>query len=380
MADKMIININVPSESKQSLISEIRSLSGVAKRAKPVEPDIDSTATFILSSTKKNKEKKKKKESNHGFMVDDDQPSRSSRFRDEPEENDDFLDVDAMMDIISGDDNDDLADDIINEQKGSYERQRKEENAYRKEFAESTALLYDLLDTTSKFSKDLEKRYKVIEGSKARGMGKTSNDLVISIINSKNTMLSIIKEISGTKKTIHDLTLKAESKNKDAGGAKSNEAVASAYFQQMLGYGRNNFVGQMGLNGGITDDQEMDDVLDGVSHSDPIQLDDDLLEMAINRRLNDEGNQFRSSAGSKLIQYENAGIKVFVRRYIDTGAWDFVALDKDNQIVDDYPLPLKSDAGKMSFNDAGSHATDDMARTYKVIELYSSNMDNDDDE
>lgn len=378
MDDKLEINIDLGEE--KDLISELKSLTANhKKKSKNFDLEEDSEPILISSLAKKKKDGKKKKKKK---KLDLDLEFISSGKVGSPEEIKDdeetVFDDDNLIDIdeILNRDDDNIEDPIIDEQKKGYEKRKKDENIFKKEFAEEITLLYSLLDEVNKFSKELEKKYKAVEGSKTRGISKWTTELMNTILSAKSSKLQILKEISNIKKTIADLKIKQDGKKAVAEGEKSVDLLASQYFQNVLKYGRSKFVQEMGT---VHDDEdEIDDLVERIERNKMSYSPDELerIQNYIEERLETEGNPFRSEAGSKYIQYENRGVKICIKRCIDTGEWEFIAIDRDNQQVFDYPLPRKRDVGKVRFSDDGRYATDERGRTYKVIEYFSPDEEN----
>jgi hypothetical protein len=392
----MHINIDLPEEGKLS--DRLRSLPTITSpKRKAKEAPVVESDPLILSSVTKKKEKKKKEKKKKKSDLDTEFMSGggfASTHEDDDENDgydfsvgDNLLDVQAIL-AEDDDDEDDIGDPIINAQRRGYEKRKKDENPFKKEFAEELTLLYDLLDEMNKFSKDLDKQYKSMQGSKVRGMSKYTNELVTNILSSKTNKLQVLKEINSLKKTIADLKIKMDGKNGGAeGGAMNTDMLATQYFQQILRHGRGNFVQQQTGQSRQLDDEDDDGPVDElVAQIEKGKLGYNDSELAdfnslIEERLETEQNHFRSENGSKYIQYENLGVKIKVKRCIDTGEWEFIAVDRDNQIVYDYPLPNKRDVGKMKFSD--TYATDERGRSYALVEYYSGDidsLDNGDDE
>ena len=220
----------------------------------------------------------------------------------------------------------------------------------------------------------MEKDLSSLKGSKVRGVSKYTNDLAELVLSSKQNKLNIIKEINSIKKTIADLTMKAEAKTKDGDNKNNPEYLASAYFKNVLMHGRSNFIDNMtnqDLPNNYPDD-DYESMIDSIEKEDKrdILSEEDIYNKILMDRLEHIGNPYRSSAGTKYIEYENRGVKLFVKKCIDTGEWDFVAIDKNKQQIDDYPVPTKREAGRMKFSDDGEYATDSKGRIYNVIEYF----------
>lgn len=376
--EKYVIHINMPT-AKGSLIDEIKALPKITAppKKKKETPEESVGEPLLLSSVgkkkKKDKDKKKKKSSIETSLISLNDDDGETDIYDSVIESDNLIDIDEILN--REDDEDDIGNPIIDEQRRSYEKRKKDENPYKKEFAEELTLLYDLLDEMNKLSKELDKKYKGIEGSKVRGVSKYTNDMVINMLSAKTNKLQIIKEINSLKKTIADLKIKADAKNGKGGeaGEMSADLMATQYFQKVLQFGRGNFVKQFAGDGSHNDvDDSIDDLVSEIESNKRGYSNHEVedFQQMIEDRLESEENVFRSDAGSKYIQYENLGVKIYIKRCIDTGEWEFVALDRDNQQIYDYPLPSRRDVGKVRFSD--DYATDERGRMYKVIEYFSS--------
>lgn len=387
MNDMYTIEIHLD-DKPISLADEIRSLD-----SKSLKKSKDDEMPMLLSQTAKNvstkesskKEKKKKSKKNKSLLSgafgtdDEDYEEPDSPSRQELDE-DDLLDIEKILSERDGDS--DKA--IIKEQKKNYKKLKKDDNIYKKEFAEELTILYNLLDETGKFGKSLERDLDAIKGSKARGVSKYTNDLAELILTSKNNKLSILKEISSIKKTIADLKIKADAKdkNKNNEGTNNPEYLAAAYFKNVMNQGRSNFVSSFGGGGGASYDR-YDETINRIEamNESPMTNDDyDDYARIMMDRLSADGVNYRSEEGTKYIQYEPLGVQLYVKKCIDTGEWDFIALDKNRQEVPDYPVPTKRDVGRMKFSDDGNYATDSRGRMYNVIEFYLPEDDDDDDD
>ena len=191
-----------------------------------------------------------------------------------------------------------------------------------------------------------------------------------TVLASKVNKLSVIKEIANVKKIVTDFKFKVDAKTKEAEGGNSNDRLASAYLSKIISHGRGNFIRDYGNtkeDEGL-DPRELLGNLRGMSDNDE---DTDRYDQMIQDRLDGMDRPFRSEAGNKYIEYENRGVQIYIKKCIDTGEWHFIALDRDSQQINDYPIPTKRDVGKIKFSNDGNYATDVSGRAYKVIEWYS---------
>ncbi|MMZ42332.1 hypothetical protein D1872_38530 [compost metagenome] len=368
MSERIYISLADPVDNTKDLISEIKTLvPEIPRKVQPKREVIEEAPEpFILSSSKKKdkKNKKKKRKTETDLLMEKLLSINASEELNESQ-------PEYLYDIIEraeeDETDDDLSDEIIEEGKRNYDKMKKEEDQFNKDFAEPMGLLYDLLDDVSKFSKDLDKTYKSMENSKVRGTSKYKNDLIMSMLNAKSTRLSVIKEIGSMKKTIIDLGLKAKDKNKDSDAAQSNDILVSKYMQSVLGdVGRSNFVQSIGAGGGYNPAMDMS----SVSHNHDTSAYDDETDDAIEERLAQlGGNQYRSDEGNLQIMYESMGVTVNIRRYIDSGEYEFYAVDKQGNEIVGYPLPSEDMVGRIKFSSDYRSASDKYGRIYRVNEI-----------
>lgn len=351
---------------------------------------------------KEGSEKKKKKKSKLDF--DFDLISEEKVGEDGEVTSDILIDIDIDVDSIAARFEDDGSNPIVTKEKNKYDKRKKDKNPFKKEFAEETTLLYGLYDEVGQVVKNLEKIIKQSDGSRVRGQSKYYNEAVSNLLNAKNSQLSIVKELNNVKKTIQDLKMKEEAAKRKEGGDGNNMAhAASAFLQQTLQVpgGRNQFLqAARGTSrpaflvdsfakqdegaeyeesdpDAEDDEEEEDEDLRSYKRQTLLDIKDNIpgytsdeidnINQAIAERLEREDNGMRSAKGNKFIEYEKRGVEIKIRRDLDTGEFDFIAVDRDNQVVHDYPLP--ENYGKIKFN--GPVATDRYGESYKVIE-YSS--------
>ena len=360
------VDIKIPLKDNE-LLEGIRSLTT------PIYQKNEKNNSFTLSSISNNKKKEKKKKNkfdNIELMAGGEIKNIAD---DNIERNEDtnLIDIDELL----RDEDDDIGNLIINEQGKNYKKLKEKED-YKKEFAEELILLYRLLDETNVFGKELEKKYKSLDGTKVRGINKFVFDLGLLVLNSKQSKLNILKEISSVKKSIIDLKIKADGKKDAALNTMTSEHLASSYLKAVVNHGRSDFIKEMnnkdtysGIIESINSDSD-DNNIEGYNEKEFSNYNEYIAS-----RLEKENNPFRSSDGSKYIEYENLEVKLHIKKCVDTGELEFVALDKDKQQIFDYPVPTKRDVGKMKFSPDGTYATDSRGRSYRVTEYFSSMSD-----
>lgn len=247
----------------------------------------------------------------------------------------------------------------IDGKKGKKKKKKKEGQSvsHKKEFEPELALLKNLQMEQSKFVDSLQKKYDQLESTKstARGVGKFTTDLIVSLTSARSLSMQLVDKIISTKKIVSDLDFK---ERKEFGAASSSEQqnlsnYASTYLKQVMDAGRNNIVAGNQSNNDYYDSDLGDDI--------------DSLFSSIDESLGDEE---RSPEAEKYLQYENDNVQVKVVYYEGSqdgeseSRYEFVAYDGRGNIIDDYPLPEHS---KISINKTTGMATDKYGSKYPII-------------
>lgn len=365
--------------TRKSLVDGMRALQKT-----PAKPS-DAVSDFLLSdvkksSKKKNKaDKKKKKKKNSDSIIDDGLFISSLRYETtEVDENgdetytsvegDDFLDAVSLY-------NDDIAQDIIEENLGSHKERKKSENTYRREFGDELTLLSTMLNESKALSKEVHKQWKSLTNSKVRGSSKYANELGNLLLSTHTQQLQIVKEISGVKKTIADLSLKdlaRQDRTKASNeGADNNEMLASQFIQSVLKTGRGDVISRLsGQQSNLQSDDS--DLLDFVENNRNNYNDteyDDFNDI-INRRIASETS--RGHEENMYIQHEADDVQLKVKRCLDMeDEWEIIAVDRDNIQIPHFPVPNKAAWGRVQWADDNSYVRDQFGRSYDVIPYYS---------
>lgn len=253
-----------------------------------------------------------------------------------------------------------LFDDIETAGKKKKKKKDKGKNGnvvnHKKEFEPELILLRNLQLDQSRFVDSLQKKYNQMEQTKsqARGVGKFTTDLIMSITSARGLEMQLVDKIISTKKSIADLDFK---ERKEFGSQNLSEQqnmsqFASNYLKQMMVAGRNNLVGKQDSYDSSYYDNESDT--------------DDLFD-SISESLSDTE---RSEDAEKFLEYENRNIKYKVIYHESANTdnldelYDFIAVDSDGNIVSDYPLPEKT---KLTVNRSTNIAKDKYGNSYEMI-------------
>ena len=216
---------------------------------------------------------------------------------------------------------------------------------FKREFEAERALLKNLLIDQNRFTESLQREYDNIIGKKSsnRGMTKNMTDLIETINQARSLSMQLIDKHVSIKKTAAELNMKQK---KEFGGIDTENMsdFAASYMKNML----NNRAAIMGT---------------GYQDSVGDYTEEELMDALGNIELED-----RSSDVSKYLEYENRDVEIFVM--IDENNpdgianYNYVAKDKDGNIIDDYPLPSKD---KISVNRSTNVATDSYGQRYRII-------------
>ena len=374
----IVIDVNLQDDnttpSTSDLLNDIVALPSIRN-----ENEISITA---ISEKSKNKKKKKKKKGISGLTDLDFDIMESAK------NDDDKLSLIELDEKFHDMDDEDINSSILSNQLKNYSKM-KSSKKYDNQFADELAMLTTLYKETEKISKNLETEYiRLIGMSKARsGLSKSTVDLGQTVLTSKQTKLAILKEKIATKKTIADLDLKAKAQEKGKDDKDNGaEKVASEFINRLMD-NRQSFIAQM--TGGESIGSFLTGDRDYTSNTDPYaglsgpygDYDSDIdVESVIEDRLSSIDNNSarrRTSNGNKYIEYENRNVRVIVRKCLDTNDWHMIAVDSDDEVIDDYPLPQKKHMGRLKFSDDQSYCTDELGRTYEVETYYLDDEDDD---
>ena len=224
---------------------------------------------------------------------------------------------------------------------------------YKKEFEPEMALLRNLQYEQDKFVSSLQKKYDQMESTKstARGVGKFTTDLIMSITSARGLSRQLVGDIIAAKKNIADLDFKERKEfGSKLNGENDSAAYASNFLKQMMSVSR---VDQSS-DGGV----DIEDIGDNT---------EDLFD-SISESL---GETDRSEDVKKYLQYENENpiIKVIYHEDKEDSddldeLYDFVAYSESGKILDDYPKPAKT---KLQINRNTGTCIDKYGNKYQII-------------
>lgn len=228
---------------------------------------------------------------------------------------------------------------------------------YDREFGNEIAILKSMEVQQAKFVDDLTKEYNNMRSSKssARGVTKYMTELIESITSARTVNIQIVKEIIAAKKIIAELSIKEREKLlKDTLNTSQGTMndYASAFMRELFKTGRSNILdSQISQN---NDDEYYEDYDSEDIYQEIVDLSSDSTMMS------DEDKE-----RELFLKYENTDVTISVLYDDDTGEWEFIAQDEHGNVLEDYPLPIKTN--KMTFNIVNETATDEYGQKYHMI-------------
>lgn len=182
---------------------------------------------------------------------------------------------------------------------------------------------------------------------------KALSDLISAKASYYNAKLSAIKELNSMTKSKYDISMKM----KKGEGDTDTSNLASQAVQKLLGSGHKALIDAVGgraeVSGAIHGDEYE------IEPTSPEELYDDVREGS-SEDYDDETD------GDKFIKYENDEVEYVVDFVSDSKRPNIYAINKDGDVVPDYPLPNNIDELAFNINELSGYATDQLHRSYRV--------------
>ena len=227
---------------------------------------------------------------------------------------------------------------------------------YKREFEPEMALYKNLLISQNKFTDSLQRNYDQIMAMKSsnRGVTKQLTDLIENINDARTLSMQLVEKNINAKKTIAELNMK-QKKEFGSGtleGSGSLSDYASTYLKQMM--------------------SERQALMSGTGSSEVSDYSEDELLDAINFNLGEDATNDMDA----VLKYESVNAKVYVViTDDDIKNYEFIAKDEDDNILLDYPLPMRTD---ISVNRSTDIATDTYGRHYPILWENSTDSNSED--
>ena len=226
-------------------------------------------------------------------------------------------------------------------------------NAVEKAFGPQERELKEFKDGLLRDVKDIDEIIFSMKASRSRNT-KTLSDLMEVRNSTKGHILAAIKETNNIQKTKFDIAAKQQKNesNNDDMFANANLAV-----QQLLTTGRQSLIdsvgGREGSSGAYNDDD--DDPYSALNDSFSVEqmyMEDDM----------DDPNE-----GDLFIKYENS-FDHYQLTVKDDGSYGKVyAIDKDGDIIPDYPVPEDTSDLRFKVDNESAIASDQLNRRYHLV-------------
>lgn len=212
-------------------------------------------------------------------------------------------------------------------------------------FAKQEQQIYMLLDEINSDAVSLQGDIEFLRTARTRSY-KSLADLVSAKVSMSNAKLAAIKELSAIQKAKYDIGLKLKASKNDGGA--DNSYSASQAIQKLLSVGRKNL---------ISDEDSVLVSSDG--GSDDTNRAETALEMA--RDIPDAVTD-----GDKFIEHETEGVEYVLDIDRDSDYRQIYAINKDGDVVENYPMPSNQDELAFSINENAGEAVDQLQRRYRL--------------
>ena len=233
-------------------------------------------------------------------------------------------------------------------------KKKDEKTDYSKEFSTEERLLASLLTDQINLTTNLQKRLDHMLDTKSTAMGvsKYMTDFIEGLNQARSLSMQIIDKKVSIKKTVADLNMKERKEfgKKEDDASKDMSAYSASVLRQIMG-DRQTYVNQGTMP--LADNAQ-------VSYEDINQFPDidNMMIDATGDNPDDESNAY--------LKYENSGVTIRVvyrGKNGDMMDYDFIAEDRDGNVLDDYPLPIKT---PLSINNSTGFATDSYGQKYHI--------------
>lgn len=242
------------------------------------------------------------------------------------------------------------------------EEAKKNDEFYQYRFRGSLILLKDILKEiddnifdNKKFLEDLKQGK--IGDIRVKLSPMTISNQMSNVSGLISTKLNVVKQITDINKVISDFELKkatADGKEKkDESKEQNSKLIMDKMFDSLINF-------DMPEDPTITKKKKekkekkknKDDEYDNI---------DDRIDALI------ESGEMELTDNEQAFKYEaDGGVEIAIEKSLNTGKWNFIALNGDGDEVGDYPLPSKSNVGTVKFSENGETAKDSLGQKYNV--------------
>ena len=272
----------------------------------------------------------------------------------------------------------------------------EEENKFGSVFKKELGMLAEVLRDTKSHGtairKQIDSMLKPSKGIGARSAGITKNfaDLIAAYNGIQMTKLSIIREMAAMRGKQVDWSLKDKKDNPPAD--QSVDTIADSYYRSIINGNASQFIRSGTSNVKPLPNFEYDPMYDSQpsdvvnsESGDPSEIDGLAVNLGFNPTQPLEG--FRDRPNEQIngdpygnIRHEKNPVEICV--YDAGGKYQFAALDKEGEVVDDVELPSDVDpylVDTLTTRPGSNYVYDKYGRKYRVIEMGAIDISDIDD-
>lgn len=280
--------------------------------------------------------------------------------------------ISVMQDIS----NMELTDDIWNKIMDKYEnispieditrdgmlsyRRGEDGDRYDSMFKKELSMLNEVLASLNTASKIVDKKisyYKDKGKTSSGGIMKSFSDIITAQNSLQQTKMQAIKSMADIKKSAEDLRMKNDKINPTI--EEDNDTVADNFYKSIINGGRDNFIKTAMTN--------MDNSQENVDYQPQNSFNITQPSTYINSS-DDSGIDYSDDEDEfGYIRHESDDVNVCIERLPD-GGMVFVALDSNDNPVDDYELPDPSLIDTITVPPMSNFGYDKFGRKYKILD------------
>lgn len=319
---------------------------------------ISPALTEMEESVAKDTKKKSDRGSSYGRVVfEDDDTDLESSFKELSEmmpENDDYDSAfdDLIEDAFRDDEDVQFRNSLIAMGRKYAIKGMEEEtesSEVNRSFVKQEQYIEMAIEELNRDAAAIQRDLEMLRMSRTRSY-KALSDLASAKTSNITAKLGAIKQLTDIQKAKYDISMKLK-RERDGGGNDSGYAATQAV-QKLLGIGRANLLG--------ADEYELTTSIEEPGNAD---YDDGRPESAIQRTLDIPE---AVTDGDKFIQYENDGVEYVLDVDRDTEHKQIYAINKNGDVVPDYPMPSNPNQLQFSVNEVIGEATDQLQRRYRL--------------
>ena len=243
----------------------------------------------------------------------------------------------------------------ITDQERSYYRSKTGGDKFDEMFKKERSMLNDVLGDIQKRSKIINQRINSMGTKGSYGISKSFVELVEAGTAMDTAKLQIIKAMADLKKTATDLRMKDQKNNPDNGITETKDSIADKFYKSIISGGSRRFIESSMQNYHNT----------GYDVNNPTQFN---ISQPIDTMGQSSNVTVDEVDAYGYIRNESRNVDICLYRYPD-GRLEFVALDEDGIVVDDYELPYEELLDTIEIKPMSKYGYDTYQRKYRIIDV-----------